>query len=137
MLTHVEFRSDRFPADPDEDELVNPGLWGRRLARFLCDGLRSKGFQATDPWAEDWGWQLRIEGQPISMWIGCGHYQEYDDGYLCFIEPHKPYVRKWFRKIDTREHVDALRRAIDELLSSEAGIHSKRWWTHEDFNLQY
>ena len=71
------------------------------------------------------------------MWIGCGHYQEYDDGYLCFIEPHKPFIWKWLKKIETRDRVETLRKAIDELLTPDAGINAKRWWTYEEFNRQY
>ena len=43
MLTHVEFQSELFPPDPDEDELVNPGVYGRRLAMFLAEKLRAMG----------------------------------------------------------------------------------------------
>lgn len=39
MLTQVEFRSDKFPAMEGEEKLINPDLWGRRLADFLCEGL--------------------------------------------------------------------------------------------------
>ena len=131
VLAHVEFRSDRFPADPDESEIVNPGLWGRRLALFLRDGLRARGFHVDEPFPEDWGWALRVERQPFRMWIGCGHYQEYPDGYLCFIEPHKPFVWKLFRRVETRAAVGAMQRALDEILSAE-GIRERRWWTTEE-----
>jgi hypothetical protein len=40
MKTHVEFRSDDFPPYEDEDELVNPGVYGKRLAEFLVAGLK-------------------------------------------------------------------------------------------------
>jgi hypothetical protein len=137
MLTHVEFRSDRFPPDPDEEKLINPELWGRRLAHFMRDGLRAKGYVIEDPIAEDWGWLLLIRNEKCRLSIGCGHYQEYDDGYLCFIEPHKPYVWKFLKRVDTRELIGALRQTMDEILTPGAGIHAKRWWTYEDFNLRY
>jgi len=35
MKTHVEFRSSAFPAYENEEEEINPGLWGRRLAEHL------------------------------------------------------------------------------------------------------
>ena len=59
------------------------------------------------------------------LWIGCGNYQEYPDGYLCFIKQHTPYVRKLFRKIDTRERVEALQRALDKILVEANGIREK------------
>ena len=74
ILTHVEFRSDAFPADPDEDELINPGRFGRKLAVFL----------------------------------GIGNYDEYDNGFLVFIEPSRPFVRlfpRLWQRLDTRPTV--------------------------------
>ena len=134
VQTYVEFRSDMFPAIDGEEQQVNPGLWGKRLADFLTGKLRGKGFATEEPFAEDWGWIVPIVNQQFPLWIGCGHYQEYPDGYFCFIEPHKPFVRKLLKKIDTRERVASLQQALDEVLGENRGIHSKRWWTHDEFN---
>ncbi|HYX68725.1 MAG TPA: hypothetical protein VE825_06305 [Terriglobales bacterium] len=134
MLTHVEFRSDRFPAYGDEERQTNPGIWGKGLAEFLRDKLRGEGFHTGEPIAEDWGWVVPVANETFRLWIGCGHYQEYPDGFLCFIEPHKPFVRRLFRKIDTRERVASLQRAMDKILAEQPGIRDKRWWTYEEFN---
>lgn len=134
MQTHVEFRSDRFPAYDGEEQQVNPSLWGKRLAEFLRDNLRNEGFDTEEPIAEDWGWVVPVANEHFRLWIGCGRYQEYPDGFLCFIEPHTPFVRKLSRKIDTQARVASLQRAIDKILSEASGIREKRWWTHDEFN---
>jgi len=134
MLTHVEFRSDSFPAYKDEERQVNPDLWGKRLAEFLRDNLRTVGFKTEEPVAEDWGWVVPVANERFRLWIGCGRYQEYPDGFLCFIEPHTPFVRKNLTKISTRAEVAALQQAMDKVLSEHAGIWEKRWWTYEEFN---
>lgn len=77
---------------------------------------------------------LPIENDQFPLWIGCGNYEEYADGFLCFIEPHTPSVRRLLRRIDTRERVASLQRAMDNILSDAAGVREKRWWTHDDFN---
>jgi hypothetical protein len=136
METHVEFRSDKFPPLDGEERLINPGLWGKRLADFLREGLRKQGFETQEPIAEDWGWALPVVNNSFRLWIGCGHYQEYEDGFLCFIEPHKPYVWKFLKRVDTRERIAALRQATDKTLSPEEGVRSKRWWTYAGFNMQ-
>lgn len=135
METYVEFRSDRFPPYDGEEDEINPGRYGKRLAEFLQSGLSAEGFVTGPPIAEDWGWVLPVENRAFTMWIGCANYDEYpDDGFLCFIEPHTPTVRRWFRKISTMARVAELRNAIDAILSAEPAIRDKRWWTHEEFN---
>jgi hypothetical protein len=134
MLTYVEFRSDKFPAYKGEEEQINPDLWGKRLAEFLCDKLLAKGFKTEEPLAEDWGRRIDVVNEAFSLWIGCGHYQEYPDGYLCFIEPHTHYVHRLFRKINTQERIASLQQALDKILVETDGVRAKRWWTHEEFN---
>jgi hypothetical protein len=134
MQTYVEFRSDRFPPYEGEEHEVNPNQWGKRLAEFLSEKLLAEGFKTDQPFSEDWGWCVDVVNEGFRLWIGCGNYDEYSDGYLCFIEPYKPYIRKLFRKIDTRERVASLQRALDRILVESNGIRAKRWWTHEEFN---
>ncbi|HEY1759548.1 MAG TPA: hypothetical protein VGG72_29515 [Bryobacteraceae bacterium] len=134
VQTYVEFRSDRFTPIQGEEDQVNPDLWGKRLAEFLREKLLPEGFGTDEPLAEDWGWRFNVANDGFGLWIGCGRYLEYPDGYLCFIEPHKPYARRLFKKVDTRERVGSLQRALDKILTEAGGIREKRWWTHEEFN---
>jgi hypothetical protein len=134
MLTHVEFRSGRFPVSENEEERTNPGIFGKALAEFLGDSLRREGFDIQEPFPEDWGWVIPVANEKFRLWIGCGNYQEYPDGFLCFIEPHTSFVRDFIKKIDVREDVSALQQAMDRVLTEQAGIREKRWWTHEEFN---
>lgn len=131
---YVEFRSDRFPPYEGEEEQINPNLWGKRLAEFPCAKLLAAGVKTEDPFSEDWGWRIDVVNEAFPLWIGCSHYQEYPNGYLCFIKPHTPYVRKLFRKVDVREPVASLQRALDNVLSEADGIREMRWWTHDEFN---
>ena len=41
MKTQVTFRSNKFPPYEGEQEQINPGLWGKRLAEYLVPSLRS------------------------------------------------------------------------------------------------
>jgi len=134
MKTHVEFRSDDFPPYEGEEAQINPGRYGKRLAEFLVEGLREKGFRPSVPLAEDWGWVVSVNNDRFPLWVGCGNYDEYPDGFLCFIEPHEPTIRRFFRKLQTTAEVGALREAIDQLLASKPGVRDKQWWTYEEFN---
>ena len=133
-LSHVEFRSDLFPAYPGEEEETNPGRHGKRLAEFLVAGLTKASVACNAPVAEDWGWRIDVENDAFPLWIGVGVYEEYPDGWLCFIEPHDAAIRKLFKKIDTRGPVEALQRAMDQVLKAEPGIREPRWSTYDAFN---
>jgi hypothetical protein len=136
MKTHVEFRSDQFPPYEGEEDMINPGCYGKRLAEFLAAGLKSRGFEPLEPIAEDWGWVLPIKNDGFRLWIGCSSYQEYADGFLCFIEPHRPVIRRFLclGKVRTSAKIMALQAAIDQVLSANPGIRDKQWWTYEEFN---
>ena len=131
MRTHVEFRSDKFPTYGNEEEGVNyeSGVYGKRLAEFLKMKLMQKGVVVSSMNDEDWGWRIDIshEGN-YNLWIGCGHYQEYENGFLCFVEPGKPFVRKWFKKIDVREPVEKIAAALDDILNNDNDVQSVKWW---------
>ena len=128
MRTHLEFRSDAFPPLPGEDEQINPGRWGKLLAQYLRDELAARGIPTSEPYAEDWGWAVPIKHDAFPLWIGCGNYEEYPDGFLCFIEPSKPHVRKLFRKVETTAAVDKVATALEACLVSHPQVQGLRWW---------
>jgi hypothetical protein len=132
MKTHVEFRSSAFPALDGEEDEINPGRWGRRLAEFLKRELEAEDIPTDDIYFEDWGVALPIKNEDFPMWIGCGNYEEYEDGFLCFIEPSKPVVRRLFRKIDTTSRVTQVSDALDKILRRSPEIREVRWWTEEE-----
>ncbi len=136
MKTHVEFRSTAFPPYPGEEDEINPGIWGKRLAEFVYRGLKSRGLDVIEPGSEDWGWMVEIRNATFPMWIGCANFEEHEDGYLCFIEPSKPFVRKLlFRKVATEPDVTRVQEALDELLSGDPSIREIQWRTREEFGL--
>ena len=129
MPTHIEFRSDAFPAQPGDEERINPGRWGRALADFLRAQLTMRGFPGGEPYAEDWGWGIPLDNAEFPLWVGCGNYEDYPDGFLCFIEPREPFIRKLFRKIQTDTRVEEVASALDAALRSHPGVRDLRWWT--------
>ena len=132
MKTRVEFISTAFPAQPGEDRVINPGLFGQRLAEFLRSQLPIHGYvvKSLDP--EDWGWRVDLEHREFSLWIGCGNYQEFEHGFLCFIEPSKPVIRKLFSTVDTTATVDRLAAALETILLKSGKVSKLRWWTDEE-----
>ena len=128
MRTRVEFRSDLFAPYEGEEREDHPGVWGRRLAEYLREKFAAAGIKTGELWPEDWGWCLEFENEAFPVWIGCGHYEEDPDAYLCFVEPSQPVIRRLFRKVDTTVAVRPVVEALGAILSSEPGITDVRWW---------
>jgi hypothetical protein len=127
MRTHVEFRSGAFPPQAGEDEQVNPGRWGKALADYVRAELTARGFPGGAPYAEDWGWAVPLENADFPLWVGCGNYEEHPDGFLCFVEPSKPTVRRLFRKVDTTARVEQVASALDAALRAHHDVRDLRW----------
>ena len=81
-----------------------------------------------EPYSEDWGYAVEIENPTFNLWIGCGNYETYPDGFLCFIVPDRPFIRRFFRKIDATARVDAVPNALEFALRKHPGIRELRWW---------
>jgi hypothetical protein len=132
VRTHLEFRSNAFPAEPREEEEINPGRWGAALARYLRAELSARGLSGSEPHAEDWGVRIPLDNEGFSLWVGCGNNEEHPDGFLCFIEPSKPFVRSLFRKVDTSARVETVAVALEAALRAHPQVRELRWWTQAD-----
>ncbi|WOO41669.1 hypothetical protein [Rubellicoccus peritrichatus] len=134
LKTHIEFVSDSFPSYPNEDEEINPGIWGKRLAEYLIDSLPSHGITPKEPYPEDWGWEIPIENKDFPMFIGCSNQLEQEGNqFLVFIDPSKSKIRKGlFKKIDTTAEITRVSDALEKILSSHDGIRESRWWDENE-----
>lgn len=132
MRTHVEFASPEFPAYAGEDEEVNPGRFGKRLAEWLAATLPAHGFKVMGIGAEDWGWRIDLENEAFPLWVGCGNYEEFENGFLCFIEPSKPFVGKWLSQVETVPTVERLASALEAALRQRGNLTRLRWWSDDE-----
>jgi len=131
MKTHVEFRSAKFPPYDGEEEKINPGLWGQRLAEYLAAKLKEHGIETEAMNPEDWGWYIPIRNEGFRLALCCGHQNGDADEFLCFIDPWKPTIRKWFKKIDTTVQVGRVAEALEKILASDPDIRDVKWWTEQ------
>ena len=128
MKTQVEFRSSKFPPYEGEEEMINPGLWGKRLAEYFVQKLSEKGVVAKPIVAEDWGWYVPIRNEGFRLAICCGHQYGDDHQFLCFTDPATPVFRKLFKKIDaTTAQLTMLTDTMRQILSSDPDIKEVVW----------
>lgn len=82
----------------------------------------------VDPFSEDWGYVEPLPNRPFKMWLGCGHQSGDEDTFLVFIEPSKPQIRSGlFKKTDTREEVEKVANALEQVLIATSEIHDVTW----------
>lgn len=127
MNTLVRFRSSKFPPYEGEEETINPGVWGKRLAEFLAERLNSRGIATEDIVAEDWGWYIPVRNEGFRLAVCCGHQDGDDDEFVCFTEPARPVFRKLFRKVDATSRLTQLTEALQHILVSDPDICDVAW----------
>jgi len=127
MKTQVEFKSSKFPPYEGEEEEINPGLWGKRLAEYLVQKLADLGVETEDIVAEDWGYYVPVRNEGFELALCCGHQNGDEDEFLCFTEPSKPIVKKLFRKVDATAQLLSLTEALEKILSSDPDIREIVW----------
>ena len=127
MKTQVEFRSSKFPPYDGEEEEINPGLWGKRLAEYLVQKLSEKGIKTEGIAGEDWGYYIPVENDGFKLAVCCGHQNGDDDEFLCFTDPSTPIVKKFFRKVDATAQLSRLTEALQQILASDPGITDVVW----------
>lgn len=127
MKTQVEFRSTKFPPYEGEEEEINPGVWGKRLAEYLAQQLAARGV-ATEPMAvEDWGCYLPVKNEGFRLALCCGHQDGDPDQFLVFTDPARPVVKKLLRKIDATPQLTRLVEALRQILESDPDIREVAW----------
>ena len=128
----VQFKSKKFESYNNETEGVNysVGIFGKRLAEYLQKSLPRYGVIVAGIFAEDWGWCIEIaHDEKYFLSIRCANINENESNnrFLCFINPDKPYIRKWFKKIDVRDNIKKVSNALNTILLEDPDIYDVSW----------
>jgi hypothetical protein len=129
------FRSSKFEIEPGEDNEINPGLYGRQLAKWLKERLQEKGYSVEAIINEDWGRCLICSHAPFFLWVGCGSITDEsapDVGdeppgkedliWHIFAIAEVPFWKRLFRKVDTGPAVTKLDSDLGDILRAEPQI---------------
>lgn len=74
--------------------------------------LSEKGIKTEEIIAEDWGWYIPVQNEGFRLAICCGHQDADDDEFVCFTDPSRPVVKKFFKKIDATAQLTRLTEAM-------------------------
>jgi hypothetical protein len=114
----LEFSSASFPRNARDEELANgETMHGYALSRYIGLQLYLRGTLVNRYVAEDWGWYCEIQHKDFALAYGVVAEDDSQDFLIQFI-PHKPYVRKLFRKIDVSEPLAQLQDDVFAILQS-------------------
>ncbi len=130
-----QFSSNLFEVEPDEDEEINPRMYGRQLAHWLKNQLEMNGYTVEPIINEDWGRCLMCSREPFMLWVGCGNSPDYltakpgdpppakeDIIWSCFAEAELSLWQRYVKRLDTSEALTTLDTTLLNILSSERRI---------------
>src|SRR5262245_38288909 len=100
------FTSSKFAIEPGEDAEINPGIYGRQLAKWLKARLEERGYPSVDIINEDWGRCVMCQRDPFMLWVGCANVTTDETStdpivWHCFATAEVFFWKRLFRTIDT------------------------------------
>ena len=129
------FKSTKFEIETDEDDEINPRMYGRQLAVWLKAQLEKNGYAVEEIINEDWGRCLMCARDPFMLWVGCGSPPDYktaepgdpppkkeDVKWHCFVTAEVFFWKRLFRKIDAAPAVAKLHADLGKILAAEPTI---------------
>ena len=112
----LAFTSLAFEIEPGEDEATNPGIFGKALAHWLGDALRSRDVPAGDVFPEDFGWCLRIGTKSDKLFVACTSDPAHRGRWQVFVLQDRGLLAGIFGGGGTPESVNALFATVREIL---------------------
>ena len=122
----LAFTSSNFAIDPGEDENTNPGIYGKSLANWLADQMRSAGIPAGDVLAEDFGWCVRVKSKSHMLYVVCASTGYAPDDWRVFAFAESSLLIRLMGRNASREDLETLFAAVRNILASSHMIRSLR-----------
>lgn len=108
METEIYINSILFPAYPGEEDEINHGRFGKRLAEFIQNLLIKENVEVADIYPTDYSYELRLDQFQFKVYISTGNIDGGENDFLISISPKTEFKRKIFKKIATKETVSKI-----------------------------
>jgi hypothetical protein len=125
----LEFESSAFAVSPGEDDETNPGIYGKALALWLAEQLRTVGVPTGEVIAEDFGWCVCVDSKPHSLYVACANAEE-TDHWRVFAFAEGGAMARFFGKDKSAAALEALFSSVRRVLEAEPDIRG----LHEESN---
>ncbi len=127
MTPQVTFATDFFQPEPGEEELTNPGCYGRSLAHWLRDQLVHRGVSVEEVLPEDFGWVVMVSRQPFLLWLGCGNTDGSTSEWIIFAAADLSLRQRLFGGPDPSAAVEQLWRHVQAVVPGIPGVRKVVW----------
>ena len=114
METEIHITTELFPAYSYEEDEINPGRFGKKLAEFIKNLLIEKDIAVADLYSTDYSYELRLDQFQFKVYISIGNIDGELNEFLISINPKKEYIRKLFKKISTKETIQKIFKTIKD-----------------------
>jgi hypothetical protein len=127
----LDFMSSAFPIEPGEDERTNPGIFGKALANWIAEQLRTQGTAVRTIIAEDFGWCIPIEPEPHKperhkLYVACANTEDEQDHWSAFVFAEGGLQRRMFGKDNSDRAVETLYMMLKKILQRAPEIRDLR-----------
>ena len=123
MTRYIHFWSDRFKPDPGEDEEVNPGIYGKKLAIWITDELPESRIKINRMYPEDWGWEIDVSTENIKRYIGVRNVDGTENEWVVFIDIKNKMIKKLLGKSQNEEQeIEEILKGLKTILRNEESI---------------
>jgi hypothetical protein len=126
-MNQVTFKSDFFKPIEGEDKETNPGCYGKALATWVAEKLRTRGVSVESVLAEDWGWLVMVSRNPFLLWLGCGNVDGSPGEWRVFVEAEPSLIQRLFKNVNTVPAKAELEQHLAELVQTIPGVSEIVW----------
>ena len=127
MLCYLNIRTSKFPIlEGEEDEITNPGTYGKAFAEYLKKNLGKRGYDVPFICCEDWGWwvEVKLPLKIIGLICGRAHDENTECNFFCSPSPDKNRVWSWskFRMVDIGHDLSRLISDLKQIFTDDPEI---------------
>jgi len=114
--SQIWVRTSFFHIEQGEDELTNPGRYGRAFSHWLAEQLKTRGEEVQEVLPEDWGWCVMLARKPYMLWVGCGNRNGVTDEWGAFVTAEPSLLQKLFSRTDSESTVNRIHKTLNEIM---------------------
>jgi hypothetical protein len=125
---HVVFRSSHFAVEPGEDRETNPGIYGKALASWIAERLRTRGVAVEAAIvAEDFGRVIVVQRVPFMLWVGCASLDDSTTEWQLQIAAEFTWFARLFRRVDPAPAIAQVREHLRAIVQEVPGVSDIQW----------